>query len=614
MHRSKLQNKNIRNIAIIAHVDHGKTTLVDNMFKQSGLFRQGQEVEDRVLDSLDLERERGITIAAKNCSVNWKGVKINIIDTPGHADFGGEVERSLSMAEGAILLVDASEGPLPQTRFVLKKALEAGLAIIVCINKIDRKDARPAEVLDEIYDLLIDLDATEEQLEFPLLYAIGKDGIAKKSLEDPGKDLEPLFETILEQIPAPAYDPEEPFQMLVSDLSYSDYLGRLAIGKVFHGSVRSNETLICINEDEKQIPLKVTKLQVYDGLNYKEVDQVDPGDIVVLSGIEDVKIGDTICTQESPGTLPRITVDEPIVSMRFSINTSPFAGREGKYVQSRKLRERLLKETLLNVAIKVEETEDKDSFIVKGRGEFQMAILIETMRREGFELCVGRPEVIFKEVDGKLQEPMEKVFIDCEEDFMGVVTEKLSLRKGKMVNLVNNGSGRVRMEFLIPSRGLIGYRNEFLTDTRGTGIMNTLFAGYGDYAGPIQGRFTGALVADRQGECVAYALFNLEPRGRLFVVPGEPVYEGMIIGEHNRSNDINVNPCKTKKLTNLRAAGKDDAVTLTPVMPMTLEKAIHFIKEDELVEVTPKSIRLRKAVLCAKKRHALDTAAKKRSN
>ena len=421
MHRSKLQNKNIRNIAIIAHVDHGKTTLVDNMFKQSGLFRQGQEVEERLLDSLDLERERGITIAAKNCSVNWKGVKINIIDTPGHADFGGEVERSLSMAEGAILLVDASEGPLPQTRFVLKKALEAGLAIIVCINKIDRKDARPAEVLDEIYDLLIDLDATEEQLEFPLLYAIGKDGIAKKSLEDPGKDLEPLFETILEQIPAPAYDPEEPFQMLVSDLSYSDYLGRLAIGKVFHGSVRSNETLICINEDGKQIPLKVTKLQVYDGLNYKEVDQVDPGDIVVLSGIEDVKIGDTICTQESPGTLPRITVDEPIVSMRFSINTSPFAGREGKYVQSRKLRERLLKETLLNVAIKVEETDDKDSFIVKGRGEFQMAILIETMRREGFELCVGRPEVIFKEVDGKLQEPMEKVFIDCEEDFMGVV-------------------------------------------------------------------------------------------------------------------------------------------------------------------------------------------------
>ncbi|MBT8762627.1 translational GTPase TypA [Desulfohalobiaceae bacterium Ax17] len=614
MHKSGLQNKNIRNIAIIAHVDHGKTTLVDNMFKQSGLFRQGQEVEERVMDSMDLERERGITIAAKNCSVNWKGVKINIIDTPGHADFGGEVERSLSMAEGAILLVDASEGPLPQTRFVLKKALEAGLAIIVCINKIDRKDARPGEVLDEVYDLLIDLDATEEQLEFPLLYAIGKDGVAKKSLDDPSEDLEPLFETILEEIPAPSYAPEEPFQMLVSDLSYSDYLGRLAIGKVFHGSVRSNETLVCINEHGEQIPLKVTKLQVYEGLNYKEVDQVAPGDIVVLSGIEDVKIGDTICTQESPRALPRITVDEPIVSMRFSINTSPFAGREGKYVQSRKIWERLLKETLLNVAIKVEETDDKDSFIVKGRGEFQMAILIETMRREGYELCVGRPEVIFKKVEGKLQEPMEKVFIDCEEDFMGVVTEKLSMRKGKMINLVNNGNGRVRMEFLIPARGLIGYRNEFLTDTRGTGIMNTLFAGYGDYAGPIQGRFTGALVADRQGECVAYALFNLEPRGRLFVVPGEPVYEGMIIGEHNRSNDINVNPCKSKKLTNLRASGKDEAVTLTPVMPMTLEKAIHFIKEDELVEVTPKSIRLRKAVLCARKRHVLETAAKKRAN
>ena len=611
MEKNLTYNEQIRNIAIIAHVDHGKTTLVDNMFKQSGIFRQNQEVDERILDNLDLERERGITIAAKNCSVNWQGIKINIIDTPGHADFGGEVERSLSMAEGAILLVDASEGPLPQTRFVLKKALEANLSIIVCINKIDRKDARPNEVLDEIYDLLIDLDATEEQLEFPLLYAIGKQGIARWSLDDQNNDLGPLFDAILKHVPPPAYDPEQPFQMLVSDLSYSDYLGRLAIGKVFHGMVRSNETLICINEKAEHIPLKVTKLQVYEGLSYREVECVHPGDIIVLSGIEDVKIGDTICTKDAPKALPRIRVDEPIVSMKFSINTSPFAGKEGKYVQSRKLKERLIKETLLNVSIKVEDTEDKDSFLVKGRGEFQLAILIETMRREGYEMCVGRPEVIFKEVNGKIKEPMERVFIDCQEDFMGIVTEKLSLRKGKMVNLINNGKGRVRMEFIIPARGLIGYRNEFLTDTKGTGIMNSLFEGYGDFAGEIQGRFTGSIVSDRQGVCVAYALFNLEPRGRLFVVPGDLVYEGMIIGEHNRGNDINVNPCKTKKLTNLRAAGKDEAVVLTPVIPMTLEKAIQFIKEDELVEVTPKSIRLRKSCLSAKQRHSINSAKKK---
>ncbi len=605
-------NEKLRNIAIIAHVDHGKTTLVDNMFKQSGLFRENIQLEERILDRLDLERERGITIAAKNCSVMWNGVKINIIDTPGHADFGGEVERALSMADGAILLVDASEGPLPQTRFVLKKALDAGLSIIVCINKIDRKDARPDEVLDEIYDLLIDLDATEEQLDFPLLYAIGKQGIAKRNLDDENKDLTPLFETILKYVPPPSYKKDLPFQMLVSDLSYSDYLGRLAIGKVFNGYVGSNETLICVNEKNEHIPLKVTKLQIYEGLNLRETDRVEPGDIVVLSGIEEVKIGDTICTRDNPCALERIRVDEPIVSMRFTINTSPFAGREGKYVQSRKLKERLFKETLKDVSIQVEEMPDSDSFLVKGRGEFQLAILIETMRREGYEMCVGRPEVIFKEEDGKIMEPLERVLIDCEEEFMGVVTEKLSLRKGKMVNLINNGKGRVRMEFIIPARGLIGYRNEFLTDTKGSGIMNSLFEGYGEFAGEIKGRFTGSIVSDRQGVCVAYALFNLEPRGRLFVTPGEPVYEGMIIGEHNRNTDINVNPCKTKKLTNLRAAGKDEAVTLTPIIPMTLEKAIQFIKDDEMVEVTPKSIRLRKSCLSASKRHALNSAKKKR--
>ncbi|PIE68790.1 MAG: translational GTPase TypA [Deltaproteobacteria bacterium] len=606
------QNQDIRNIAIIAHVDHGKTTLVDNMFKQSGIFREGQNVDERIMDSMDLERERGITIAAKNCAVMHNGVKINIIDTPGHADFGGEVERSLSMAEGAILLVDASEGPLPQTRFVLKKALESGLAIIVCINKIDRKDARPDEVLDEVYDLLIDLDASEDQLDFPLLYTIGKRGVSKAAPEDADGDLHLLFETIVNEVPPPVYDEQEPFQMLVADLGYSDYLGRLAVGKVFNGVVKSNDSLVCLSDTGETVPLKVSKLQVYKGMGYQEVKEVGPGDIVVLSGIEEVKIGDTICTRDYPKALPRITVDEPTVSIRFGINTSPFAGREGKLVQSRVIRERLLKETLLNVAIEVEETDEKDAFVVKGRGEFQMAILIETMRREGFELTIGRPEVIYKIKDGTRQEPLEKVFIDCEETFMGVVTEKLSIRKGKMLNLVNNGKGRVRMEFSIPSRGLIGYRDEFLTDTKGTGMMNSLYAGYGDYRGDIPGRFTGALVADRQGSAVAYALFNLEPRGRLFCVPGEPVYEGMIVGENNRDNDIDVNPCKTKKLTNMRASGKDDAVVLTPILPMTLEKAIHFIKEDELVEVTPESIRLRKAVLSARDRHSLMGAKKKK--
>ncbi|MDQ7031520.1 MAG: translational GTPase TypA [Desulfonauticus sp.] len=602
-------NSQIRNIAIIAHVDHGKTTLVDSMLKQSGLFRESQEL-DRVMDSLELERERGITIAAKNCSMFYKDVKINILDTPGHADFGGEVERALSMVDGAILLVDASEGPLPQTRFVLQKALQAGLALIVCINKIDRSDARATEVLDEVYDLLIDLDATEDQLECPVLYTIGKIGVAKKDLNDPDGDLSLLFDTILEHIPGPAYDPNAPFQMLVSDLGYSDYLGRLAIGKVFNGRVKSNETLVCIGQNRTQT-LKISKLQVYEGMDFVEVENVEPGDIVVISGLEDVRIGDTIATQARPISLPRIKVDEPTVSMLFSINTSPFAGQEGKYVQSRKIRERLFKETLLNVAIEVEETENKDAFLVKGRGEFQLAVLVETMRREGFELCVGRPKVIFKQEGGQLLEPMERVFVDCEEIFMGVVTEKLSLRKGKMQNLVNNGKGRVRLEFIIPARGLIGYRDEFLTDTKGTGLMHSLFEGYGPYAGEIPSRFTGALVSDRQGEAVAYALFNLEPRGQLFIKPGDKVYEGMIIGEHNRANDIDVNPCKSKKLTNLRAAGKDDAVVLTPVLPLTVEKALHFIKDDEMVEVTPKSVRLRKIVLSAQKRHALASKAKK---
>jgi GTP-binding protein len=599
------QNAKLRNIAIIAHVDHGKTTLVDQMFKQSGVFRPGQEVAERVMDSLDLERERGITIAAKNCSVYWQEVKINILDTPGHADFGGEVERALMMVDGVLLLVDASEGPLPQTRFVLKKALEAGLKIIVVVNKIDRKDARPKEVLDEIYSLFFDLDATEEQIDFPVLYAVGREGIAQKSAEEQGRDLAPLFQAILDEIPPPAYDPDEPFQMLVADLDYSDYLGRLAVGKVFHGTVGCNEEMVCLDREEKAIPLRVSKLQVYDGINLKEVESAQPGDIIILAGIEEVAIGDTICTREAPKALPRISVDEPTISMLFTSNTSPLSGKEGKYVQSGKIRERLYKESLRNVAIRVEDAEEADNFIVKGRGEFQMAILIETMRREGFELMVGRPQVIYKQKSGKTLEPIEHLFIDCDENFIGAVSEKLSRRKGRMVNLVNHGSGRVRMEFTIPSRSLIGYRNEFLTDTKGTGIMNSYLKGYEEYRGSFPLRLTGSLVSDRQGESVSYALFNLEPRGSLFLTPGEPVYEGMIIGEHNRETDINVNPCKMKKLTNMRASNKDDSIQLTPVIPLTLEKAIEFIKDDEMVEVTPRSIRLRKAFLSAETRHRL---------
>lgn len=605
-------NDSLRNVAIIAHVDHGKTTLVDALFRQSGIFRADQQVDDRIMDSMDLERERGITIAAKNCAVTWGGVKINIIDTPGHADFGGEVERSLSMASGAILLVDSSEGPLPQTRFVLRKALQAGLPVIVVINKIDRKDARVQEVLNEIYDLFIDLDATDAQLEFPVLYAIGRQGVAMNNLDDEQKDLTPLFKAILEHIPGPAHDPDEPFQMLVADLDYSDYLGRLAVGRVMHGSVRAKDSLVCIGESGTPEPLRVNRLQAYAGLRLADIEEAMPGDIVVLAGIEDVTIGDTICTREAPRALPRIRVDDPTVAMRFGINTSPLAGREGKFVQTRAIYDRLVKESLRNVAIRVEETNERDAFLVKGRGEFQMAILIETMRREGFELSVGRPEVILKKDDqGQVLEPIEHLYVDCDEFFMGVVTDKLAQRKGRMLNCVNNGTGRVRLEFSVPSRGLIGYRDEFLTDTKGTGIMNSYLEGYEPWRGDFPSRFTGSIVSDRAGNAVPYALFNLEPRGTLFVVPGDPVYEGMIVGEHNRDNDIDVNPTKEKKLTNMRAAGKDENVILTPVRPMTLEHALHFVREDELVEVTPVSLRLRKAELSAQKRYQMAGAKKK---
>ncbi|MDF1567145.1 MAG: translational GTPase TypA [Spirochaetaceae bacterium] len=603
MHRDAV-NSALRNVAIIAHVDHGKTTLVDALFRQAGVFREGQDTAERLMDSMDLERERGITIAAKNCAITWKGVKINILDTPGHADFGGEVERALSMVDGVVLLVDASEGPLPQTRFVLDKALRAHLHVLVVINKIDRSDARPLAVLNDIHDLLIDLDADDDQIECPILFADGRAGIAKKSLDEEADNLHVLLDTIVEEVPAPSYSSAEPFQMLVSDLSYSDFLGRLAVGKVIHGSAKSREALVCIGDGGSQTTLNVSRLQVYSGPSLADTDTANPGDIVVLAGIENVHIGDTICSKDAPKALPRIAVDEPTVSMVFAPNTSPLLGREGKIVQSSKIRERLEKETLLNVSMQVEDMPGKAGFVVKGRGEFQMVILLETMRREGFELNVGRPRVIYKNDGGKLLEPIEHLYVECDDNFTGIVTEKLSKRKGRMVNYESHEGNRARLEFSVPSRGLIGYRDEFLTDTRGTGMFNSSLDGYEEFRGEFPSRFTGSLVADRSGECVPYALFNLEPRGQLFVRPGDPVYEGMIVGEHNRDSDLNVNPCKTKKLTNMRASGKDDAVILTPVLPMTLERAIQFIRDDEMVEVTPKSIRLRKGSLAAHERKA----------
>lgn len=598
-------NDRVRNIAIIAHVDHGKTTLVDFMLRQSGIFRENQALSERVMDNMDLEKERGVTISAKNCAARWKDVRINILDTPGHADFGGEVERAIKMVDGAVLLVDAAEGPLPQTRFVLQKALEAGLKIIVLINKIDRKDARPKEVLDDVYELFIDLDAKDEQIDFPVIYSVGREGIAQKSLNEKGKDLSILFDTIISEIPAPCYEPDEPFQMLVCDLDYSDYVGRLAVGRVFNGQVSKNDNLVCIKENGDLTPLKTTKLQIYDGISIKEVASAEAGDIVILAGIEDVSIGDTICNKENPKALKRIEVDEPTISMMFSINSSPLSGTEGDIVQSRKILERLKKEALQNVAIQVEEIPGSDNFIVKGRGEFQMEILIEMMRRENFELSVGRPRVIFKQKDGKTLEPIEHLFIDCDESNIGIVIEKLSNRKGKMLNMVNHGTGRVRLEFTVPTRALIGYRSEFLTDTRGTGIMNSYVQDYEPYRGDFALRTTGSLVSDRDGKAVPYALYNLEPRGILFVSPNDPVYEGMIIGDNNRDNDLNVNPCREKKLSNMRSAGNDENIVLTPVQPMTLERAITFIKDDELIEITPKSIRLRKTVLSATARKSL---------
>lgn len=596
----KTKNEHIRNIAIIAHVDHGKTTLVDALFKQSGLVGKDMD-QDRIMDSGDIERERGITISAKNCAIKWKGVKINIIDTPGHADFGGEVERGLSMVDGVVLLVDAAEGPLPQTRFVLEKALKKNLSVIVVLNKIDRPDARPDDVLNEVYDLLLELNADESMLEVPVFYANGREGRCGVSLDDVQNNMHMLLDKIVEYIPAPEYDDEEPFQMLVSDLSYSDFLGRLAVGKVINGTANTNDTLICIKEDRTE-QLRVTRLQAYDGPIFKDCSHVESGDIIVLSGVSDVSIGDTICTKDAIKALPRIKIDDPTVSMLFSKNISPLAGKEGKAVTSAKIWERLQKEALRNVSIKIEKNPD-DTFTVKGRGEFQMAIIIEEMRREGFELCVGRPHIIFKtDEQGRKTEPIEYLLIDCPEEYSGTVMEKLGKRKAIMSDITYTTGNRVKIRFEIPARGLIGFRDEFLTDTRGFGIMNSYLKGYEPYKGDFPDRFSGSLVSDRAGNAVAYGLWELEDRGRFFIVPGDPIYEGQVVGERNKDGDLLLNPTRTKKLTNLRASGKDEAVTLTPVVKPSLEQAIQFIKDDELVEVTPESIRMCKKILDTQKR------------
>lgn len=596
-----MKRENLRNIAIIAHVDHGKTTLVDGMLKQAGIFRSNERVQERVMDNIDLERERGITIMAKNTAVEYGGVKINIIDTPGHADFGGEVERTLKMVDGVLLLVDASEGPLPQTRFVLKKALELNLPPVLVINKIDRPDARVQGVLNEVYDLFIDLDATEKQLEFPIVYTNAKRGTAALDLSQESDDLQPLFDLILQTIPAPEGDPRGTLQLLVTNIDYSEYVGRLAIGKIFSGSVRAGDPIAMIAGNGEIIRTKVTTMYSFQGLERTDTREASVGDIVALAGIDGINIGDTVTSIEAPKPLPRIKVDEPTISMVFSINSSPFSGKEGKYVTSRNLRERLEKELLYNVALRVDFSAT-DSFKVMGRGELQLAILIEMMRREGYELSVSMPETITKTINGALHEPMELLVIDVPEEFVGVVTQQVGMRKGRMQKMQNNGHGRVRLEFRIPSRGLIGFRSQFLTDTKGTGLLNHLFDGYEPWHGTLTKRQTGALVADRPGKSTTYALFHLQPRGTLLIQENIAVYEGMIIGENSRDNDLDVNATKEKKLTNMRASGSDEALQLIPPKIMSLEQALEFIKEDELVEVTPQSVRLRKKVLEANKR------------
>jgi GTP-binding protein len=599
---STIANALRRNVAIIAHVDHGKTTLVDALLHQSGIFRANERVAERAMDNTDLERERGITILAKNTAVHYHDILINIVDTPGHADFGGEVERTLAMVDGVLLLVDASEGPLPQTRFVLRKALERRLTPIVVINKIDRPDARIQEVLNEIYDLFIDLDATEEQLDFPVLYTSARAGTSTRSANEPGRDLRPLFDAIIDDVPPPRGDVNAPLQMLVANLDSSDYLGRIAIGRIFNGRVKVGDPIAVCKLNEQVQETKVTKLYAFEGLKRVEIEDAAAGDIVCLAGIEDITIGETIADAEHRLAMPAIAVDEPTVSMIFGVNTSPMSGRDGHFVTSRQIKDRLDRELLGNVSIKVEPTDTPEQMKVLGRGELQLSILIEMMRREGFELQVSRPDIVTKNVNGTLMEPVEDLVIDVAEEFQGVVIAQVGTRRGTMTKMVNHGSGRVRLEFRIPARGLIGFRSQFLTETKGTGIMNHLFAGWEAWHGAIPSRATGALVADRAGVATAFAIWNLQERGEMFVEPGEPVYEGMLVGENARASDMDVNITKEKKQTNMRASTADEAVRLIPPRKLGLEQAIEFINDDELVEVTPHNIRLRKRILAANMR------------
>lgn len=596
MQSAPKRRDDVRNVAIIAHVDHGKTTLIDAMLHQSGIFREHEQVVERVMDSLDLERERGLTILAKNTTIEYRGVKINIVDTPGHADFGGEVERTLSMVDGVMLLVDASEGPLPQTRFVLKKALEAGHPPIVCINKIDRSDARVSAVLDEIYDLFIDLDATEAQLEFPVVYTNARAGIATRDLKHSSDNLRPLLDLIIQALPGPLVDPAAPTQFQANNLEYNDYVGRLAIGRVRTGTLTSGLYTLCRADGSMQ-PVKITQIYGWHGLKRIELQSATAGDIVAVAGIEDIGIGETIADRDHPKPLPALRVDEPTIAMVFSANNSPWAGREGEFVTSRKLRERLLYEQRKNVSLRLEATEPPDALKVTARGEFQLAILIETMRREGYEVQVSKPTVVTRETNGTLHEPVELLVIDIPEEFIGVVSQLLAVRRGKMTKMIHAGSARVRLEFSVPSRGLIGFRSRFLTDTRGTGIMNALFNGWAPWHGSIQARTNGAMIADREGVATPYAIFHLQERGSIFIAPGTRVYEGMIVGEYSRDTDLNVNICREKKLTNIRAAGRDENIIITPHRDMGLEDGIEWIADDELIEVTPQSIRLRKKAL-----------------
>jgi GTP-binding protein len=591
-----MRRHDIRNLAIVAHVDHGKTTLVDALLRQAGVFRANEQVVDRVMDSFALERERGITIMAKNTSILWRDTRINIIDTPGHSDFGGEVERTLSMVDGVLLLVDACEGPLPQTRFVLKKALAAGLSAVLCINKIDRSDARPAEVLDEVYDLFIDLGADEDQLDFPVLYTNSRAGTATLKLDQPGADLRPLFETILTHLPGPEVDPEATVQFQVNNLDYDDYVGRLAIGRLVAGQIVAGGNYSLCRPDGAKTACKVAHLYGWQGLKRVEQDVAHAGDIVMVAGMEEIEIGDTIADLENPRVLPGIRIDEPTVAMTFSVNNSPWAGREGTWVTSRKLGERIDFESRRNVSVRVEQT-SAEAWRVMGRGELQLAVILETMRREGYELQVSKPTVLTRQENGALLEPMEFLVVDVPEDFIGTVTQNLSARKGRMRTMETQSSGRVRLEYDVPARGLIGFRGRFLAETRGLGVLHTIFNGYAPWCGSIRSRQNGAMISDREGVASGYAIFHLQERGRFFINAGEPVYEGMIVGEYSRETNLPVNVCREKKLTNIRAAGHDEAIRLTPARPMGLDAAIEWIDEEELVELTPKSVRMRNRIL-----------------